>query len=124
MLQLTSDPKRTALLLLAGVVAVAALLFLWWPAGTVLGLVAGGFAVHRIGTAMQRAAESQPWADLHDVTAWLDGHEPHREPEPAVLVPASLAPAPEPAVARSEPAPVPVLRDEVRGQLTGLKTQL
>ncbi|MCU1472161.1 DNA translocase FtsK [Amnibacterium sp.] len=120
MLQLTSDPKRSALLLLAGFVAVAALLFLWWPAGTVLGLVAGGFAVHRIGTGMQRAAESQPWADLHDVTAWLDDREPRPEHQAVAVESASVAPVPDEA----EPAAVPELRDEVRSQLTGLKTQL
>jgi DNA segregation ATPase FtsK/SpoIIIE-like protein len=113
MLQLTSDSRRTAALLLAGFVAVAALLALWWPAGTVLGLVAGGLAVHRIGTAMQRAADAQPWADLHDVTAWLDGDR----------VPSAVEPPP--VVAEPVAAPVlPAPRDEVRSQLTGLKTRL
>jgi DNA segregation ATPase FtsK/SpoIIIE-like protein len=108
MLPLTSDPKRTVLLLLAGFLAVAALLALWWPAGTLLGLAAGGLAVVRIGTSMQQSADAQHWADLHAVTAWLDDPEPSRDV--AVPVPAS--------------APVPVLRDEIRSQLSGLKSQL
>ena len=117
MLLLTSDPKRTAALLLAGVVAVAALLSLWWPAGTLLGLAAGGLAVVRIGTAMQRTADAEQWADLHEVTAWLDGRESPREVAPAATAPAVAAPA-------AEPAPLPLLRDEVRSQLSGLKSQL
>jgi hypothetical protein len=116
MLQLTSDPRRTAALLLTGFLAVAALLALWWPAGTVLGLVAGGLAVHRIGTAMQRAADAQQWADLHDVTAWLDGDR-----VPAVVEVPVVA---EPVAAQAPQAPVPAPRDEVRSQLTGLKTRL
>ncbi|HEV7624076.1 MAG TPA: DNA translocase FtsK [Amnibacterium sp.] len=108
MLQLTSHPRRTAALLLAGFAAVAALLVLWWPAGTVLGLAAGGFAVHRIGTEMQRGADAQQWADLQQVAAWLA--DEHGGPAQAVREPA--------------PVPAPVLRDEVRAQLTGLKTRL
>jgi len=110
MLPLTSDPKRSALLLLAGFLAVPALLFLWWPAGTLLGLAAGGIAVLRIGTAMQRSADAQQWADLHQVAAWLDDREP-----------AGPAPA---TTRRDAPAPVPVLRDEIRSELSGLKSQL
>jgi DNA segregation ATPase FtsK/SpoIIIE-like protein len=114
MLPLTSDPKRTALLLLGGFLAVVALLFLWWPAGTLLGLAAGGLAVVRIGTAMQRSADAQQWADLHQVTAWLDDREPPRD-----------AALPAPAVREvPESAPVPVLRDEIRSELSGLKSQL
>ena len=120
MLPLTSDPKRTALLLLGGFLAVAALLFLWWPAGTLLGLAAGGLAVVRIGTAMQRSADAQSWADLHQVTAWLDDRGPARDaalPAPAASAPATVASA-------SAPAPVPALRSEIRSELSGLKSQL
>ncbi|MGN6742847.1 MAG: DNA translocase FtsK [Amnibacterium sp.] len=121
MLQLTSDPKRTTALLLGGFAAVAVLLYLWWPAGTLVGLVAGLYAVHRIGTAMQRRADAQHWADLQDVTAWL-GAEPVVAGAP-VAVPA--APAPAPVTAPASAAPIaPALRDEVRDQLSGLKAQL
>jgi DNA segregation ATPase FtsK/SpoIIIE-like protein len=120
MLQLTSDPKRAAALLLAGFVAVVALLALWWPAGTLLGLAAGGFALHRIGTAMQRGADAQQWADLRDVAAWFDTRETAPEAGPSAPVAVAAAPA---AVA-ADPAPAPVLRDEVRSQLTGLKARL
>ena len=106
MLPLTSDPKRTTLLLVAGFLAVAALLFLWWPAGTLLGFAAGCLAVLRIGTAMQRSADSQRWADLHQVAAWLDDRE-------------AALPADQDAL-----APVPVLRDEIRSELSGLKAEL
>jgi hypothetical protein len=115
MLPLTSDPKRTAVLLLGGFVAVAALLFLWWPAGTLLGLAAGGVAVVRIGTAMQRTADDQPWVDLHEVTAWLDDRAPAVAP---------VAPTPVVAEPAPEAAAAPVLRDEVRARLSGLKSQL
>ena len=120
MLQLTSDPKRTAALLLAGFVAVVALLALWWPAGTLLGLAAGGFALHRIGTAMQRGADAQQWADLRDVTAWFDTREPGAEAGPSTPVAVAAAPG----AGAADPAPAPVLRDEVRSQLTGLKARL
>lgn len=118
MLQLTSDPKRTSLLILGGFVAVAVLLYLWWPAGTLVGLAAGLLAVHRIGTSMQRRADAQQWADLHDMTAWLSdepataAHEvPAAEPAAAPLAPAdaiwiATASTAEPeAASLEEPAP-------------------
>ena len=79
MLQLSSDPKRATALLLAGFVAVVVLLYLWWPAGTLVGLIGGGLAVHRIGTGMQRRAEAEQWSDLHDLTSWL-ADEPAAQP--------------------------------------------
>jgi DNA segregation ATPase FtsK/SpoIIIE-like protein len=100
MLPLASEPKRVAALLLAGIGAVAALLYLWWPAGTAVGLAAGLLAVHRIGTGMQQSADAQHWADLHDLTAWLAGETAPAQPTP------------------------PVLQDEVRTRLAGLKDQL
>jgi len=132
MLQLTSDPKRTSLLLVAGLAAVAALLYLWWPAGTVLGLVGGLAAVHRIGTRMQRAADAQQWSDLHEVAGWLEPEEP------VVAEPARLETAPAVAAAGVPDEPVaparlevaaamparPAIRDEIREQLSGLKAQL
>lgn len=116
MLPLTSDPKRTALLLLAGFLAVAALLFLWWPAGTLLGLAAGGLAVVRIDTAMQRSADDQHWADLHQVTAWLEDREPAHD--------SALAAPTTTDQEAQRPAAVPALRDEIRSELSGLKAQL
>ncbi|HEY8318466.1 MAG TPA: DNA translocase FtsK [Amnibacterium sp.] len=124
MLQLSSDPKRTTALLLAGFVAVLVLLYLWWPAGTLVGLLGGALAVHRIGTGMQRRAEAEPWSDLHDLTAWL-ADEPRALPLPAAAPAPVLVHVP---VAEEEPEPaapaVPALRDPIREQLTGLKAQL
>ena len=55
-----TDPKRAALLLVLGLAATAALLYLWWPAGIVVGGTAGVLAVAQIGMMMQRAASEQP----------------------------------------------------------------
>lgn len=128
MLQLSSDPKRTTALLLAGFVAVLVLLSLWWPAGTLVGLLGGALAVHRIGTGMQRRAEAEPWSDLHDLTAWL-ADEPAAPPASSEPAPAAAAapvwidvPAAE-DVTEEAPAP-PALRDPIRERLTGLKAEL
>ncbi len=129
MLQLSSDPKRATALLLAGFVAVVVLLYLWWPAGALVGLIGGGLAVHRIGTGMQRRAEAEQWSDLHDLTSWL-ADEPAAQPAAVnaaapvwIDVPAAeehIEPEPEPAGVPATPA----LRDPIREQLTGLKAQL
>jgi hypothetical protein len=143
MLQSLSDPKRATAVLLTGVALVAALLLLWWPAGTLVGLAAGLLAVHRIGTAMQRQADAQPWADLQEVTSWLADEpaysEKQAQAEPvvqpaAVAHPAHAAAAvwvditPDPeagtAPARQAPATHAPIRDEIRSQLSGLKSQL
>jgi DNA segregation ATPase FtsK/SpoIIIE-like protein len=55
-----TDPKRAAVLLVVGLAATAALLYLWWPAGIVVGGTAGVLAVAQIGLMMQRAASEQP----------------------------------------------------------------
>ena len=130
MLQLSSDPKRTTALLLAGFVAVLVLLHLWWPAGTLVGLLGGALAVHRIGTGMQRHAEAEQWSDLHDLTSWLSD-EPAFPIRAQAAVDATAAPVwiDVPAAEEEpEPAPLapaaPALRDPIREQLTGLKAQL
>lgn len=106
MLPIASDPKRTALLLLGGVAGIAALLYVFWPLGTLVGAVGGLFAVYRIGVAMQEGADEETWADLPAMTAWFD-----RAAHPVETPP---APSPE----------TPALRDEVRSQLEGLKSAL
>jgi hypothetical protein len=55
-----TDPKRAAVLLVLGLAATAALLYVWWPAGIIVGGTAGVLAVAQIGMMMQRAASEQP----------------------------------------------------------------
>jgi DNA segregation ATPase FtsK/SpoIIIE-like protein len=56
---LLDEPRRVTALLVAGLLTTAALLYLWWPLGTVVGGTAGVLAVARIGLAMQAAANEQ-----------------------------------------------------------------
>jgi DNA segregation ATPase FtsK/SpoIIIE-like protein len=65
---LFAEPKRAAFALVLGVLLTAALLYLWWPGGTLVGTLAGVAAVLQIGTAMQRAADEQ-------VAGQVVGHE-------------------------------------------------
>jgi DNA segregation ATPase FtsK/SpoIIIE-like protein len=108
MLPITSDPKRTALQLLAGVAAIAVLLDAFWPLGTLVGAIAGLVAVVRIGTAMQQGMDEQP-LEVHDLAAWFEPHPPALPP----------APPAEPSPAEARPLP-----DDVRGRLRDLKAAL
>jgi hypothetical protein len=56
---LLDDPKRATFLVVAGLLATAALLYLWWPLGTIVGGTAGVLAVAQIGMALQRVANDE-----------------------------------------------------------------
>lgn len=80
---------RAALLIVAGLALVVGAMFLWWPAGVVIGLVAGVAAVLALGGAQQHAAVQVP-VD-HDLAALFGGS--------VVLAPVEEAPAPSSSVA-------------------------
>jgi DNA segregation ATPase FtsK/SpoIIIE-like protein len=74
------DPKRASLLLVAGLFATAALLYVWWPLGTIVGGTAGVLAVARIGMAMQQVANEEYTRGMLDEGEQLDVRS---EPEAA-----------------------------------------
>lgn len=57
--------RRTALVGAAAFAAVLVGFWAWWPAGVLLGLVAGGLVVFRIGRVMTAAALAEPADGLH-----------------------------------------------------------
>jgi DNA segregation ATPase FtsK/SpoIIIE-like protein len=64
------DEARLRRRTLLGAAAFAVLLvafWVWWPAGVVLGLVAGSLAVLRVGRAMNASALTEPFGGLHDL---------------------------------------------------------
>ena len=65
------DERRVRRGTLAGAAAFALILFgfwAWWPAGVALGLVAGCFAVLRVGRAMHAAALTETVGGLYDLS--------------------------------------------------------
>lgn len=65
------DERRVRRGALLGAAAFAVILlgfWAWWPAGVALGLVAGCFAVLRIGRAMHAAALTEAVGGLHDLS--------------------------------------------------------
>jgi DNA segregation ATPase FtsK/SpoIIIE-like protein len=65
------EESRLRRLALVGAGAFSLLLvafWAWWPAGVVLGLVAGSFAVLRVGRSMQASALAESFGGLHDLT--------------------------------------------------------
>lgn len=59
--------RRTMLFAAGGFAALIALLWLWWPAGVLLGLVAGVVATARMGRRMHDEAQQAPVADALQV---------------------------------------------------------
>lgn len=102
---------RAALLIVAGLALVVVAMFLWWPAGVVIGLVLGVAVVLALGGAQQHAAVDVP-VD-HDLAALFGGSvvlarvgEAPARPSSVALtaVPARRTAVPE-AEAEAEPAP-------------------
>ena len=89
--RLLTDPRFAALLLVVGLGATAVLLATWWPAGVLVGVVAGALSVLQIGVIMQRADAAQR------ASAVVAAQRAH---ESAVLRPASAGPAEEDGVRR------------------------
>ena len=58
MVQVIRRPGRAAMLMILGLVAVVALMHVFWPAGVVLGLVGGVVVVARLGMGMQAQADA------------------------------------------------------------------
>jgi DNA segregation ATPase FtsK/SpoIIIE-like protein len=72
---LVVHPRQTAVVLVAAFLGTAAALYLYWPAGIVLGLFVSLLAVNVMGRRMVAAADSAP----HDGDLGLDVHGELRE---------------------------------------------
>lgn len=69
------EHRRTVLMAAGAFVALIVVLWLWWPAGVVLGLAAGVAAVTRMGQRMHAAAQEVPVADalpIDDDELWQE----------------------------------------------------
>jgi DNA segregation ATPase FtsK/SpoIIIE-like protein len=119
---LLDDPKRATLMVVAGLFATAALLYLWWPLGTIVGGTAGVLAVAQIGMALQRVANDEYTRGLVDESE--DVEEPEDVGEPTALE----GPAePEDAEAGEVAAPelrTPDRQVSIRADLERLKDEL
>lgn len=60
--------RRTALLGAAAFAVILLGFWAWWPAGVVLGLVAGTLVVLRVGRSMAASQLAEPSDGLHDLT--------------------------------------------------------
>jgi DNA segregation ATPase FtsK/SpoIIIE-like protein len=72
------DERNARRAALGGAAVFSAVLFgfwAWWPAGVLLGLAAGSYAVLRVGRAMAAAALAEAWGDLQS----LSGEEELRQ---------------------------------------------
>ncbi len=68
----STHPARAAVAVLVGLAVIGVLLYVWWPAGVLVGGTAGVIAVAQIGLAMQRAANAaQPTMDVETAIAML-----------------------------------------------------